>query len=598
MVYKNRAKSCKIYAAESACFILLLLAWFLVVGLSGFTSWHSIRDLLIGWLVLFLAQCLIGEPLHGRLWRGSFIGMVLWMAIFPSGAVASAGGWSVNFGGLSCYYLASLFWGACAAFLFFLGRRYRWLRIPVAGIYGAGTFLFVFIAFVYVGYYFIFHTAFAADDMIPVLQTTFQEAKGFFLLHADMTWIVASGVGLLLCFVALLRLAWYCMEGESGAFVKWKLPVIVLAALVLGMQFARNVDGGFPFSEYRQARDFIRNINAGAEAHEKNVAAFRLEAAETLSNRLPGTVILVIGESAASQHMSAFYPSHEGETTPWLSAQSEQTGFYLFPKSYSNFPQTVQALGMYLTGVNQYNGRAWRDAISIIDVAKAAGYKTWWFSNQDKLADNGSPAVMIASWADEQRWTATPWGDDRELLQFLKEVPAEGNHFVVLWLVGSHSRYQERVPTDFPKLEIAGHSNVENAYDTSILYTDKVLSEVYDYAKDHMHLQSMVYCSDHGEDMKLGHGAGAFSFDMIRVPLFIYLSDDYRNMYPESAKALAAHREAIFTNDLMFDTLSGLLQAPSPEYEARYDLSNSTYDLPLEKAVSKHGAVKIADDVR
>lgn len=147
-------------------------------------------------------------------------------------------------------------------------------------------------------------------------------------------------------------------------------------------------------------------------------------------------------------------------------------------------------------------------------------------------------------------------------------------------------------------MEIAGHAEVENCYDTSIRYTDRLLSEVFDYAKDNLHLQSMVYCSDHGEDMKLGHGAGAFTFDMIRVPLFIYLSDDYRSMYAESTEALSSHRGAIFTNDLMFDTLSGLLQAPSSEYEPRYDLSHSAYDLPLEKAVSKHGAVKIADDVR
>ncbi len=588
----------KLYAAEGAGVILLLAAWFLSVGLSGFTSWHTIRDLLVGGLVLFVGQWLTGEPLHGRLWRGSLVVLVLWMAIFPPIAVASAEGWSVNFVGIACYYLAGLFWGIFTTLLFFLGRRYRLLRFPVAGLYGLVTFSGIFIAFVYTGYYFIFHTAFVADDMIPVLQTNFQEAKGFLLLHADATWIAASALGLLACLAGAIRLAWYCMAGAPMAFAKWKWPVILLACVVLGMQIVHNGSGGFPFAEYKQAKEFIRNIKAAEASHEKNVAGFHLDTTETLSTKLPGTVILVIGESAASQHMSAFWPSHEGETTPWLSAQSEGTGFYLFPKSYSNFPQTVQALGMYLTGVNQYNGRSLQDAISILDVAKVAGYKTWWLSNQDKLADNGSPAVMMASWADEERWTTPPWGDDRELLGFLKEVPRDGNHFIVLWLVGSHSRYQERYPKDFPKMEIAGHTEVENHYDTSIRYTDRLISEIFDYAKDNLHLQSMVYCSDHGEDMKLGHGAGAFTFDMIRVPLFIYLSDDYRSAYPESAKALSTHRDVVFTNDLMFDTLSGLLQAPSREYEPQYDLSHGAYDLPLEKAVSKHGGVKIADDVR
>ena len=598
MKHIHGMKSGKLYAAESAGFILLLTAWCLAVGLSGFTSWHTIRDLLVSGLVLFVGECLTGEPLHGRLWRGSFVVLLLWMATFPPIAVASEEGWSVNFGGISCYYLAAMYWGIFTTLLFYLGRRYTWLRLPLAGLYGLATFYSILVAFVYAGYYFIFHTAFVADDMIPVVQTNFQETKGFLLLHADVASLAIVGAGLLLCLAGALRLAWYAMDGAPIALVKWKLPVILLACVVLGMQVVHNGGGGFPFAEYRQAKEFIHNIEAAGKAHEKNVAGFHLDTSETLADKLPGTVILVIGESAASQHMSAFWPSHEGETTPWLSAQSEETGFYLFPKSYSNFPQTVQSLGMYLTGVNQYNGKTLADAISILDVAKAAGYKTWWFSNQDKLADNGSPAVMMASWADEERWTTPPWGDDRELLGFLKEVPREGNHFIVLWLVGSHSRYQERYPKDFPKMEIAGHTDVENYYDTSIRYTDRLLSEVFDYARDNLHLRSMAYCSDHGEDMKLGHGAGAFSFDMIRVPLFVYLSDDYRSAYPESAKALSSHKDAIFTNDLMFDTLSGLLQAPSREYESKYDLSHGAYDLPLEKAVSKHGAVKIADDVR
>ncbi len=590
----NGAKS---YALQSGAVILPLALWLYAVGLYGFTSWHTVRDLLIGWLALFLGQCLVGESLRGRLWRGSYIIVLLWMAVFPTILVASAEGWNVNFGEVVPYYKVSLFWGILSALLFSLGRRYSWLRVPVAGVYGAVTFFLSLIALSYAGYYFVFHTAFVADDMLPVVQTSFREAKGFLLLHANVFALVAAAAGLLLGFFGLCRLAWCSMGGNGGAPGKWKSVGVFLACVLLGVQVSGNVKDGFPFVEYQQAKNFIENVKAAEAAHQQNLAGFHLDATKTLSDKLPGTVLLVIGESECSKHMSAFYPSHEGETTPWLSAQSEATGFYLFPKSYSNFPQTVQSLGMYLTGVNQYNGRALTEALSILDVAKAAGYKTWWLSNHDKLMNNDSPAVMVSGWADEERWTSPSMGDDRELLTFLKEVPTEGNHFVVLWIMGSHVRYQERVPKDFPQLQVAGHEEIENQYDTTVVYTDQVLSEIFDYAKEHMHLQSMVYCSDHGEDMKLGHSAGVFSFDMVRVPLFVYLSPNYRAAYPETARALSAHKESIFTNDLVFDTMSGLLQAPSREYAPQYDLSSPAYDLPLEKAVSKHGAVKILDDM-
>ena len=72
-----------------------------------------------------------------------------------------------------------------------------------------------------------------------------------------------------------------------------------------------------------------------------------------------------------------------------------------------------------------------------------------------------------------------------------------------------------------------------NDYDSSIKYTDEVLKNIYQYARDNMNLQAMVYCSDHGEDMISFHGDGHFSWDMVRTPCFIYMSSQYENQYPE-----------------------------------------------------------------
>ena len=183
-----------------------------------------------------------------------------------------------------------------------------------------------------------------------------------------------------------------------------------------------------------------------------------------------------------------------------------------------------------------------------------------------------------------------------KLLDFIKEVPKGQNHFIILHIMGSHSRYLERVPKDFPQVNVEGHDRNTNEYDTTVLYTDQVLQKIFEYARDNMNLQAMVYCSDHGEDMKLGHSAGVFSYDMIRIPFFVYVSPAYQQMYPETVKNLSSHRNAIFTNDLMYDTISGLLQAPNTAYESKWDLSNGHYDLPLDMAVSKHGEVRIAED--
>ena len=587
------------YGICAALAIAVVVLFLQVLGMTGFTSWHTIRDLLISFVVLLLGQVILQENLGHRIWHGSYILFFLWLLVFPVVLVLSAKGWTVNFGDIASYYKCALFTGVGMAFLFALGKRYSCVKwMAVIGYVGVAG-VFSLIALVYAGYYTIFHIAFAAGDMLPIVQTSWREAEGFLLLHADMGTLVAVVLGFLLYLVGCGAVAWYSMKGHVDALVwpRWKTPLLLALIVLLVVQVSGNLKDGFPFYEYRAAKEYIDSVKVAEQVHEEHAKVFHLDSgAVPLTKKLPGTVLVVIGESETSEHMKAFNGAYPVETTPWLSFEQKEDGFYLFQNAYSNFPQTTQALGMFLTGVNQYNGKVLTDTLSLMDVAKAAGYETWWVSNHDKMANGNTPAVMVAGWADHEMWTSPSMMDDIKLLDFLKEIPSEGNHFIILHIMGSHSRYLERVPKDFEQLQVAGHDKNTNEYDTTVLYTDQVLQKIFEYARDHMHLQAMVYASDHGEDMKLGHGAGAFSFAMVRIPMFIYLSPDYRALYPETAKQLDFHKKSVFTNDLMYDTVSGLMQAPNSEYEACWDVSSGQYNLPLEQAVSKHGEVRLADD--
>lgn len=98
----------------------------------------------------------------------------------------SAKGWTVNFGDMASYYKSSLFLSIAAAFLFALWRHFpmgKWLAVAV---YGAAAGVLSLIAFVHAGYYGIYHIAFAAGDMLPVVQTSWKEAEGFLLQYAGM----------------------------------------------------------------------------------------------------------------------------------------------------------------------------------------------------------------------------------------------------------------------------------------------------------------------------------------------------------------------------------------------------------------------------
>lgn len=327
--------------------------------------------------------------------------------------------------------------------------------------------------------------------------------------------------------------------------------------------------------------------------HDENLRKFRFVGGTP--KKLPGAVIVVIGESANRDHMKAFNPAYPAETTPWLSKEKDNDSFYLLKNTYSCYPLTEKALSMFLTNINQYNNRDRDEMITVTDVANKAGYKTYFISNQAPSPENMSLALV--SGASKKSMTTThPSGDDMKVIDNLKELPKEGSQFIVIHLEGSHDRYRDRVPPDFEGIHRDGQPEKINDYDSSIKYTDEVLKNIYQYAKDNMNLQAMVYCSDHGEDMVRFHGDSKFTWDMVRTPCFIYLSSQYETHSPEITNQLRSHVNSIFTNDLVFDMVCGLLKAPNNSCDSSYDLSSANYSLTIDQAVTKYGKLKIKDD--
>jgi heptose-I-phosphate ethanolaminephosphotransferase len=446
-------------------------------------------------------------------------------------------------------------------------------------------------------YYKIFGAGFTSTDMISVLLTNSKEAMEFVQSHLGFG---SLAVVLVLFAVYMVFIGWLIVKGsridENGGVTspalvrKLIIAVLTIAALVTIAHWIPRI---FPAWPYHVAHKYLVGAKAAMAKHDENLKKFRFVGGTP--EKLPGAVIVVIGESANRDHMKAFNPDYPAETTPWLSKEKENGNFYLLKNTYSCYPLTEKALSMFLTNINQYNGRDRDEMITVTDVANKAGYKTYFISNQ--APSPGNMSLALVSGASGKSMTTThPGGDDMKVMDYLKELPKDGPQFVVIHLEGSHDRYRDRVPPDFEGIHIAGQPEKVNDYDSSIKYTDEVLKNIYQYAKDNMNLQAMVYCSDHGEDMKSFHGDGHFTWDMVRTPCFIYLSSQYGQRYPEVMSQLRGHVNSTFTNDLVFDTVCGLLKAPNNSYDSSYDLSSSNYSLTLDQAVTKNGKLHIKDD--
>jgi len=323
----------------------------------------------------------------------------------------------------------------------------------------------------------------------------------------------------------------------------------------------------------------------------------------TLAARAPGTVIFIIGESASRDYMHIYTPGFPYDDTPWMEEMTQNPGFILYQNTYSSWTQTVPVLERALTEKSQYNDKEFFESASLLDVAKKIGYKTYWFSNQGRYGQFDSAITMVAKTADEAEWTDDSYTFtskyDEELLPYLTRIDPHANNFIVLHLMGSHIYYNNRYPDAWAKFESAeGDSTMTSApsYANSVLYTDHILKEIFDYAQKNLNLRAMVYFSDHGENLKISHNPDVFKFDMVKIPFFIYLSPEYRAAFPRRSEILASRREAYFTNDMMYDTVCGLLGAPSNRYDPLQDFSSPSYGFTRETLTTMFGMHRLTED--
>ena len=592
------------YCLVSIIFTAVLWGWFAFTGIKFLWEWNlSLRDALLTFVTIFLLELTCGQDIRGRLWHAAYPGFLALMLVFPYVIGTGSGNRDPDFRHLlNPYVMEALGFLSISVITAFWQQK---ARRPLSILIAIGTFLIttfqIICALIYFSYFLIYGSTFATADFLPFVQTHLSEAIGFLKSFISVKTFCLGVILLLVLFVPTITLLVRNIKNGGMSSAKWPKWIIALSVLLFaaGIINVRHwIPRSFPVLDYQLSQAYIHSIRDAKKLHTINAAKLVLANGinNTLASRVPGTVLLVIGESETSDLMTAFTPSLPVDTTPWLTSEKENKDFYLFNHAYTNFPATAGALSMALTGINQYNEKEIGQVVTLLDVAKKAGYDTWWISNHRQLGA-GNPSVdLVSSGADHTLWTTHAEGADIDLISLLKKVPRNGNHFIVLHLMGSHAKYDSRIPDDWPYLSLPGADETENDYATTVDYTDYVLKNIFNYSKENLHMTAMAYLSDHGEDMKYGHGEGHVTWSMLHIPLFFSLSPEYETAFPNTAKALRNNREKIFTNDLLFDTMCGLIQAPNNDYSPTYDLTSPLYSLNADQALAVNGKWIVAND--
>jgi heptose-I-phosphate ethanolaminephosphotransferase len=459
------------------------------------------------------------------------------------------------------------------------------------------------------GYYLSFGVKISADSILAVMQTNLQEGKEFLLTYFSMTDAL-----LLLCFflafpLLMGRLFMVATADSRVGLKRYRFAVLVFSVLLLftNIMFCSKT---YLVRSAEMAYHLDKNMKNFDKEKEQRLQRLAIEG-DTKSS-MEENFALIIGETHTRTHMSAY--GYERDTTPWLKQKLKDGNIVLADKAYAGAAVTHTSLGLALTERSQYNGVNSKDAVTLVEAAREAGYRVVWISNQL----NDTIAGMIAMEADAVYWLNESKNDtylrqknkafDNAILDKLKIIKNKGGGnnktLYVIHLLGSHASYNCRYPDEFNKWN--DENGLLNAYDNSILYNDRIMRKLSEELINELKVSMLMYFSDHGEELerKFCHGTEFFNDnykkyasvrDVVRIPLYFIYSHDYYAKYPKIIHGLEGNSHKYFTNDMVYDTMLGVMGIRGSHYNQYQDFSSRQYNLTLDRLRTSNGKIALSD---
>lgn len=459
-------------------------------------------------------------------------------------------------------------------------------------------FLIFLIPFAQWVYYYLYRSCITEDGMMMIQETHYNEIIEFFKSFSVIFNIITFNSAIILYFA-------FIYSNLACSPINLNIEQIASLAAIfmfLSIYLWKKRKGVFVRTGivelYLDVKEYFKTTMLYQTNMEKRIQNLQVTPSQPVFTK-PSTIIMVIGESASRDYMSAFtdYPD---ETTPWLSEKKHDPHFILFPHSYAVVAHTVSVLERALTEFNQYNDKQFYTSCSIIDIAHKAGYTTHWYSNQGHLGCADTPVTLVANTSGTAKWTKQNLNQiqyDESLLDYLDEVDPQKNNFVVIHLKGSHFNFINRYPQSYAKFSEQGKYDLINNYIDSITYTDSILKRIWEYGKTKLNMQAMLYFSDHATIPDKRRSPNFDGFGALRIPMFTYFSDEYIKTFSNTFETLKKHENYYFTNDLIYDLMCGILNIQSNHYDERNSLASPLYQFDKDNLKVCFGQLPLTKDL-
>ncbi|WP_020653626.1 phosphoethanolamine transferase [Massilia niastensis] len=354
----------------------------------------------------------------------------------------------------------------------------------------------------------------------------------------------------------------------------------------------------WPFGLAARGVDFYRERVYLAELNRRS-AAFRFGARQAGEPQVetPQVVVMVLGESSRFDRWSL--NGYKRETNPLL---SQEANLVTLPDVIT--PVSATRLSVPVIISRKPAMQSLKDGFSersVLSAFREAGFKTFWLSNQVSFGKFDTPVSVFAKEADEVEFLnlggfTDNSSHDAVLLDPLRRALADPAQkiLIVLHTLGSHWNYAHRYPKEFdrwhPSLRgmakpdytnVSLEPQINNSYDSAILYTDWFLSNVIGVLKESGLPSSLLYVADHGQTLydkscKFAFHGHNTQYEF-HVPAFVWYSDAYRERFPSKVKQLIRHRKARLSTENMFHTLLDMADVRYPDERLERSFVNAKF---------------------
>ena len=360
--------------------------------------------------------------------------------------------------------------------------------------------------------FFIYKQGFNIGMTLSILETNVSESLSMVktLVLPIITTIVFYST-LLLIFIGGSRIL--DKNQKNSKFLKFFsfLWIILPALFFIKHKYISNKGGGFTIKNvFYHSTDFLAAQALKQEIEEIKNTKVDFNLIKTDEQPIENIVIL-IGESVRKQNMSLY--GYKRDTTPI--EFSEKENMLLYQNAYSPAAITNISVPIVLSNldISNYKKELRKLSDNVVNTANHLNYNTFWYSTQ-----GGAQGITaIASFSKNKKFLN---GYDEAVLPYLKEALKDTSpkKLIVLHINGSHPYACDKYP---PK-EAVWEGGIDECYDNSIRYTDKLIGQIFELLKDKNSV--LVYFSDHGqikENEIYKHGDYR---EAVQVPYFVWFS--------------------------------------------------------------------------